>query len=104
MRISGSNLKKCIDNFENSYPHLFQKWGFESRDLRDDVLGWCDQTISTSLFVPFTTCFFELLVAVLFFVTEIETSKSLPGAAQSSEWRIFLHKCHYLVGNCYTFI
>ena len=39
IRISGSNLKKCIDNFDNSYPLLFRKWGFESTDLQDDVLG-----------------------------------------------------------------
>ena len=40
IRISGHNLKNCINNFENSYPLLFRKWGFESTDLRDDVLGW----------------------------------------------------------------
>ena len=38
--ISDHNLKNCIDNFENSYQLLFRKWGFESTDLRDDVLGW----------------------------------------------------------------
>ena len=26
-----------------------------------------------------------------------------PESTQSSEWRIFLHKCHYLVGNCHIF-
>ena len=39
-RISDQNLKNCIDNFENSYPLLFRKWGYESTDLWDDVLGW----------------------------------------------------------------
>ena len=49
IRISGSNLKNCIDNFEDSYLLLFRKWGFESTDLRDDVLGWMRVLIQDGL-------------------------------------------------------
>ena len=37
-----------IDNFDNSYPLLFRKWGFESTDIRDDVLGWVYLHLNTS--------------------------------------------------------
>ena len=53
-------MKNCIDNFEDSYLILFRKWGFESTDLRDDVLVRRIEHIMRLEYIFILTYFFSI--------------------------------------------